>query len=216
MIIPEDIIKNFIYTYKINIRGILHIGAHDCEELPFYNKELLVDINNIIWIDALYSKVKQAIYRGIPNVFHALITDIDDDKRIFNTANDSSSSSLFDFKIHSIIYPEIVYNEHKLLKTLTIDAFFIRNNINAYNFNLWNLIIQGAELLALKGAKETIIFADVIITKIFTEELYNGCVLLKDIDIFLRECGLERVITEIQSNGWGEAVYIRQSLQLLY
>jgi hypothetical protein len=216
MIIPEVLIKQCIYNYNINIRGILHIGAHDCEELAFYHTQLLIDKNNIIWIDALYSKVKQASDRGIPNVFNALITDKDDDIRLFNTASESSSSSLLEFKRHSIIYPEIVYNEHRFLKTLTIDSFFIRNNINAYNFNVWNIIIQGAELLALKGTKETIRFADVIITKIFTEELYNGCVLLQDIDLFLNERGFIRIITETESNSWGEAVYIKQSLQLLY
>ena len=212
MIISEFIIKNFMLFHNINIRGVLHIGAHDCEELTFYNKELLIDLSNIIWIDAIYSKVKQASERGIPNVFNAVITDKDDDIRIFNTANNSGSSSLFDFKTHSIEYPEIVYNEQKLINTLTIDSFFIRNKINAYNFNVWNLIIQGAELLALKGASQTITFADVIITKIFTEELYSGCPLLNDIDNILCEYGFIRVITEIQTNGWGEAVYIADNI----
>jgi hypothetical protein len=216
MIIPEVLIKNCINMYNINIRGILHIGAHDCEELAFYNKELNIDKNNIIWIDALKSKVKQATERNIPNVFNAVITDRDDDIRMFNTANDSSSSSVFEFKTHNIVYPEIIYNDSHPIKTLTIDSFFIRHNINSYNFNFWNLIIQGAELLALKGARESIIFVDVIITKIFTEELYSGCVLLKDIDAILNVYGFARIITEILPNGWGEAVYIRQSLQLLY
>ena len=216
MIIPELLIKNCINLYNINIRGILHIGSHDCEELPFYTKELAINANNIIWIDAADTKVKEAREKGIPNVFNALITDNDDDILMFNTANDSSSSSVFEFKTHSIIYPEIVYNEHNPIKTLTIDSFFVRNKINSYNFNFWNLIIQGAELLALKGARESIIFVDVIITKIFTEEMYSGCALLKDIDTILNECGFVRIITEILPTGWGEAVYIRQSLQLLY
>jgi len=34
-----------------NIKGILHIGAHECEELNDYNLNGITD-ENIIWIEA--------------------------------------------------------------------------------------------------------------------------------------------------------------------
>ena len=40
------------------------------------------------------------------------------------------------------------------LKSITIDTFVKNNNIDIKNYNHWVIDIQGAELLALKGAKD--------------------------------------------------------------
>ena len=42
------------------------------------------------------------------------------------------------------------------LKSITIDTFVKNNNIDIKNYNHWVIDIQGAELLALKGAKESL------------------------------------------------------------
>ena len=36
MLIPIDKIKEILLTNNIEINGVLHIGAHECEELPLY------------------------------------------------------------------------------------------------------------------------------------------------------------------------------------
>ena len=38
MLIPTEKFLSILLKNKITINGILHIGAHDCEELPFYNE----------------------------------------------------------------------------------------------------------------------------------------------------------------------------------
>jgi len=44
------LIYNFKETLlRLNIKGIIHIGAHNCEEQDFYNS---IGINDIFWIDA--------------------------------------------------------------------------------------------------------------------------------------------------------------------
>ena len=50
MYIPTSQINEILLKNNIDITGALHIGAHDCEELPFYNN-LGLSNEDIIWID---------------------------------------------------------------------------------------------------------------------------------------------------------------------
>jgi len=214
MIIPQNVLKKHINENGIKIQGILHIGAHNCEELEIYNKALETNSQNIIWIEAILSKVIEAKQRNIPNVYNAVITDKDDDLHNFNIADNSDSSSIYNFKTHTLSYPKISYKEHLVVKTVTLDSFFERNNINPKLYNIWNLIIQGAELLALRGAAKSIEFADIIITKVFVEELYTGCSMISEMDTFMNAAGFLRIITEFKEHGWGEAVYMNQKFKI--
>ncbi len=48
MLINFDYLKN---KYSLDIKGIMHIGAHQCEELNAY-LNLGLQIEDIIWIEA--------------------------------------------------------------------------------------------------------------------------------------------------------------------
>jgi len=212
MIIPVDVLKKYFFNNCITLTGVLHIGAHECEELPFYRDELCIESNKIIWVEALDCKVTAAKKSGIINVFNEVISDKDNDIVLFNKSNNSSSSSIFSFKTHTTVYPEIFVDTIQPKQTITIDSFFNKNRINALNYNLWNLVIQGSELLALKGGVKSIEHVDVIITKVFLKELYSGCNLLNISDDFLRNYGFIRVLTELTPFGWGEAVYVKKTI----
>ena len=108
MLISFEEINTILLSNNININGCFHIGAHDCEELSFYNKMGLKN-EDILWIDAIPAKVSQALTRGIPNVYNAVITDKDDEDIIFNISNNVESSSVLEFGTHSQEYPSIVY-----------------------------------------------------------------------------------------------------------
>jgi len=77
----------------LTFTGVLHIGAHECEEIQFYDL-LKVPAEKCIWIDAIKDKVDEATARGIPNVYHAVITDQDDQEITFHLANNGQSSSI--------------------------------------------------------------------------------------------------------------------------
>jgi len=74
MLISYEEIKAQLTLYKIDITGSLHLGAHECEELPFYNKLGLTN-KDLIWMDAIPAKISEAKARGIPNLYHAVVTD---------------------------------------------------------------------------------------------------------------------------------------------
>ena len=97
------------------------------------------------------------------------------------------------------------------MQTVTIDTFFKRNNLDASKYTFWNIDIQGAELLALKGAEESLKFATALFVEVNEKELYENCALIGDIDKFLLERGFTRAHTNITQYGWGDALYLKSS-----
>ena len=207
MLISFEKINKILLSKNINIIGSLHIGAHDCEELSFYNN-LKLKNEDIIWIDAIPSKVSEAKKRGIPNVYNAVITDKDDEEIIFNVSNNVQSSSVLELGTHLQEHPWVRYVDKIHQKSITIDSFFERNKLDASKYNFWNFDIQGAELMALKGAIKSIQYAKAIYLEVNEKELYKKCGLITDIDIFLLQYNFKRVLTNITSHGWGDALYI--------
>jgi hypothetical protein len=204
----KNIIFDILKKNNIKVTGAFHIGAHECEELGFY-KELGLDQKNIIWIDAINEKVIEATNRGIPNVYNAIISDVDDEDVVFNVANNFQSSSLLEFKTHLTEHPEIEFVRKIQGKSLTVNSFFERNKIaHPEKYNFWNFDIQGVELMALKGATNYIKYIKAIQIEVNTEELYKDCALIGEIDNFLTSYGFKRVNTDIGRNGWGDALYI--------
>ena len=195
------------FLKNITISGVLHIGAYDCEEMPFYN-QLGVDKNDIVWIDAIPSKVNEAKLRGIPNVYNAVITDKDGQDITFNISNNGQSSSVLEFGTHSQEHPEVVYIDKIQQKSTTINTFFEKNNLNGSKYNFWNFDIQGAELMALKGASKYINYAKAIYLEVNEKELYKNCGLITEIDTFLLQYNFKRVLTNMTQHGWGDALYI--------
>ena len=204
----DDVYKALLYN-NIKITGAFHIGAHDCEELLFYNS-FNINNENIVWIDAMEYKVNEATQRGIPNVYHALITEKDDEDVLFNVSNNIQSSSILEFGTHSQEHPHVVYVDKILKKSITVDTFFERNNLDASICNFWNFDIQGAELLALKGATKSIKYAKAIYLEVNEKELYKDCALIDDIDTFLSKYNFKRVLTKFTQHGWGDALYVLQ------
>ena len=83
------------------MRGVLHVGAHECEEQNSYLQHN-IDNNNIYWIEAMEDKVKLMKKRNKNlNIYQAVI-DIDNGKEVtFNVADNGQSSSILEFGTHS-------------------------------------------------------------------------------------------------------------------
>jgi FkbM family methyltransferase len=207
MIIDIEEIRGILSSKKIDIKGCFHVGSHDCEELAIYDT-FGIKPADIVWVDALDFKVRESISRGIPNVYHALITDKDDDEVQFNVANNLQSSSILEFGTHSTEHPHVVFIDKIKMKSITIDTFFERNNLDASKYDFWNFDIQGAELLALKGATQSIKHAKVLYIEVNSKELYKECALIHEIDAYLASFNFKRVLTNITIHKWGDALYI--------
>ena len=208
MLISFDEINFFFTKHNLQFKGVLHVGAHECEELSFYNK-LGIANEDVIWIDAIPEKVKHCKERGIPNVYNAIVTDKDDEYISFNMSNNGQSSSVLELGTHAQEHPHVVYIGKIDGKSVTIDTFFQRNNLDSSKCNFWNFDIQGAELMALKGATQSIQHADALYLEVNQNELYKGCALIGEIDAFLSTYKFTRVLTNFTQHGWGDALYIK-------
>jgi hypothetical protein len=207
MLISFEEINKILLENNISITGGFHIGAHECEELGFYNKVGLKN-EDVIWIEAIPLKVYEAKNRGIPNVYNAIITDKDDENIVFNISNNIQSSSVLEFGTHSQEHPWVVYVNKIYNKSVTIDTFFERSKIDPSKYNFWNFDIQGAELMALKGGINSLKYAKALYLEVNEKELYKNCGLITDIDNFLSEYNFKRVLTNMTQYGWGDALYI--------
>ena len=207
MLIPFSDINTILLSRNISVKGAFHIGAHDCEELFFY-RNLNLPPESIVWIDAIEKKVQQAKARGVPNVFHAVVTDVDDAPITFNVSNNVESSSVLEFGTHSQEHPWVVYVDKVQQQSVTVDTFFERNGLDASKYNFWNFDIQGAELMALRGAVKSIQHAKAIYLEVNEKELYKGCGLIGEIDAFLARYNFKRVLTNMTGHGWGDALYV--------
>jgi FkbM family methyltransferase len=204
MLLNPDYLVELLNTNNIKINKCIHIGAHKCEEAPIYRK-LGISSNHIIWIEGnsdLVSLSKDC------KIYNYIISDKDNNEIILHKANDTSSSSILDMYIHKEVYPMISYINSIKSKSITIDTFFDLHNINKGDFNFINIAIQGAELLALKGAVNYLNYVKVVYIKIHEVELYKGCANIKEIDDFLGHYNFRRIITIMTDKGWGDALYL--------
>jgi len=210
MLIDAAAVQSVLKKYKIGVKGVLHVGAHECEEKSVYNGMGIMD-EDVIWIDANSKLVDAAKKRGIPNCYTAALDEVERDTT-FKITNNGQSSSLLDFGSHSASYPWCVVTEVVNIKTQTLTQFFERNALDCKKYNFWNFDIQGVELQVFRGSRDLLQYADCIYVEVNIQEVYKGCGQLHDMDVLLKEYGLERVMTKIEPAGWGDAVYVRRSL----
>jgi FkbM family methyltransferase len=207
MLIPFAEVYSFIKNQGRNIKGILHVGAHECEERIDYNREGIND-SVIYWVEGNKDKVEEMKQKNVPNIFHALV-DIEERDVEFNITNNGQSSSILPLDTHSKHYPHIIVSEKRKMRTTTLKNIIEENSFPIQNLDFWNFDIQGAELLALKGAAEYLKYANYIYIEVNVETLYSGCALLPELDDFLALNGFQRVGIKLVEQGWGDALYLR-------
>jgi FkbM family methyltransferase len=202
MLIPfTDCLK---YCSK-DIRGIIHCGAHRCEEKFTYN---LHGISNIIWVEAMQNLVDE--FKKDNKIYQLVVSDKDNEEVIFHISNNGQSSSILDFGTHKKNHPDVHFIKDLTLKTTRMDTFIKREHIDIKEFNFINLDLQGIELRALKSFGNLLENIDYIYSEVNDAEVYIGCDLITDIDNYLSTFGFKRVITKMAGNtGWGDAMYIK-------
>jgi len=190
------IIYNWLELLKdLKLKGILHIGAHNCEEKELYK---MINIDNVIWIDA-NSKNHE--------INNFLVSDKDDEEYLFNIANNSESSSVNKLKLHRDLYPDINYINSKIIKSKTINSIYNILNIDRDIYDVWYICTQGSELCALKGGIKEINNIKVIIIKVYNKEVYENCPIINDVDNFLIDYNFKRIISEFTKENYGFALY---------
>lgn len=189
------------------IKGIIHIGAHDCEEQEFYNRAGIFK-DKVIWIEAMEDKVdkfKKLEY----NIHNLVVSDTDGDIVRFNITNNGQSSSIFELGTHLQHHPSVHVLKTIYKTTTRMDSFIKQQNIDMTEYNFINLDIQGAELKALKGFSNYLKHIDYIYTEVNTEHVYKDCALMSELDAYLKQFGFVRKLTKMTQFNWGDALYVK-------
>jgi FkbM family methyltransferase len=203
--------KNIIKKHNLQIKKILHVGAHKAEEAKTYFDN---GCEEVIWVEAnpsLVSYLNNTLSKDKNKVFEAVISDTDGDEVDFIVTNNGQSSSILELGIHKNLFPSVRQSETISQKTKTIGTLFDENNLNFKEIDFINLDIQGAELLALKGVGDSFHNVSAILTEINTDYVYKDCALVGEIDEYLADFNFKRVETVMWSDHpWGDALYVRE------
>jgi len=202
-----ETIDSLIPFFKLNVKGILHVGAHKCEEQDVYLK--YTSNENIYWVEAIDYLVEENL-KSKPelNLINECIGDVDGKEVTFKISNNTLSSSMLELGEHKNLHPNVSFVKVLDKKTKTLKTILEENKIEN-KFNLLVLDLQGAELLALKGLGDLLDNFDFIYTEVNEKEIYLDCVLLKDLDIYLSNLGFDRKYLNTL-NSYGNALYIKK------
>lgn len=210
MIIKLD---NIIKQFNLDIRGVLHIGAHHGQEYGDYIRH---NINNIVFFEPV-QKNFNILKQRIPSTKEILLfnialgneTGIKD--MFLESDNEGQSCSFLEPGTHLALYPHIKFNGKEAVRIDRLDNIPINRSL----YNMINIDVQGYELEVFRGGTETLRHIDVIYSEVNDEDVYRGCCHLSDVDSFLRGHGFERVLIEYpmrtptEKYTWGDALYLK-------
>jgi len=199
-----------------DIKGVIHIGAHEAEELPGYcsigiSKVLWVEANPLKW-DVLAEKISPFPGMALGKFAAAAVSN---QTAILNVASNGQSSSLLQFGSHQDSYPGIKFIDEVVVNLLAVDDWMEQLHANRAAYNFVNIDIQGYELEALRGMIKQLDYVDYVYTEMNTTDVYKGCAHVADLDRFLGGFRFRRVATIETSEGWGDALYSRKNKSLL-
>jgi len=197
-------------NFDCNPKIVWHLGGHNAEELDDY---LSNGTQEIHWFEANPEQalILQRKLMDIPDqhVVPKAAWNSDGEILTFKITNNTMSSSLYDLKIHSEKYPDIVLNKCIEVETITLNTYSIGRVVPDFI----NLDIQGAELDALRGASSFLDKVSYIYTEVSYVELYKNAPLADEIDRYLNRFGFKRVVTrKVPRDGWADVLYINQRL----
>lgn len=200
-------LQDIVTKYKMNISGVIHIGAHHGEEVSNYIK---MGITDMVLFEPLRENF-EVLEKSISNYSFADIEThqvaLGNDNKTVSmnlSSNELESSSILKPKEHLNLYPGIVFDRTEEVKMKRLDDY------DCKNYNFLNVDVQGYELEVLKGAKETLQQIDYVYCEVNQSEVYEGNAFVEQVDEYLSAYKLKRVETFWWYNdGWGDALYIK-------
>jgi len=198
--------NELITKYRMNIKGIIHIGGHYGQEYDLY-RVLNVPVIFFEPLSNNYRILKDKV-KNNDNVQTFQCALGNENKKILmnvETANNSQSSSILKPKKHLEQYPHITFDYTEEVHMFRLDDIEIEKE----NYNFLNIDVQGYELEVLKGSVDILKNIDYIISEVNRDEVYENCAKVEELDQFLNQFNFERNETNWMGGIWGDAFYIK-------
>lgn len=183
-----------IDEHRCAARGVLHLGAHTGQERDDYARSNLP----VVWVEAhpiLYRRlVANLAHSPDQQALHGLLADVDGRQVEFGrSANvNGESSSMYPFGPHAhALWPdqELYMIEHVTLPSITLDSLLAAEQIDPAHYDFWAMDVQGAELRALQGARQSLRACSALLLEVSTIEIYRGGALWPELRDHLADCG---------------------------
>ena len=169
-----------------DVSGVIHVGANMGQERMQYADHGL----NVLWIEPIpqvFEKLEKNVRSfAKQRAIRALITDRKDAEYPFHIAsNEGASSSIFEFKDHSEVWPEITREQSMTLRSTTLTDLIHEENVDLRLYDGLVLDTQGSELLVLKGAEAILHHFRYVKLEVADFEAYAGCCQLDEVNTFM-------------------------------
>ena len=203
-------LHKLVEKYEMNIRGVIHVGAHLGEEYDAYAE---IEIADIIFVEPLPEcfNILESRFKDNENVrlINRAAGSLKHEAQIYKSTNQLASSSLLKPKQHLEQHPDVnFYYDDTTVKVDRLDNMLSPND----DHNFLNMDIQGYELEALRGLGDLIHNIDYVLCEVNRKEVYEQCAQVEEIDEFLADFNFKRVETNWAGDSWGDALYIKESL----
>lgn len=192
--------------YGLNIKGVLHIGAHYGQENKVYEE---LQIENRIFFEPLSNNFRKLSENVDPKftLINKALGDFNGEVEMYvEKENSGQSSSVLKPSLHLVQYPHITFQDTEKVEIARLDDI----EFDRESFNFINIDVQGYELEVFKGASETLKSVDYIMTELNIEELYEGCARHTDVELFLAGYGFKLVETDWAGFTWGDGFFIKE------
>jgi len=207
MLLPDIFSK-----HAIRPSGIIHIGAHMCQEREVYAMAGCGD-DKVLWIEAnpmMVQRVKETMPQTI-NIHAGVICDVTGPVE-FHVSNNEQSSSILELGTHKREHPDVWYVDKLQLMGYSLADFVegvLGDSLDQYDTLVMD--IQGAEWHVLKGLAGRLGAFKHIYLEVNTDELYVGCGKLDTIRHLLQLHGFVMTDINMTQHKWGDAFFVRQS-----
>ena len=200
-------LKILVKKYTIRTSGVIHIGAHEGEEVEAYKQIFDMDIPiHLFEPQKKYFEIIKSKYSDSKNIklYEYGCGEEPQNLQLNIASNDGASSSILEPKLHLEVHPDVEFTSKEVVRIRSLDSF------NIIDSNFLNIDIQGYELKALKGSLNTLSYIKYIYIEVNKKELYKDCALVHEIDTFLEKFGFIRVSTKYAYDTlpWGDALYV--------
>lgn len=198
-------LKHMINTYSLNIKGVLHIGAHFGQEYDEYVNQGIKDMVFFEPVKSTYEQLTKNILQSDRVLtFNVALGNENKEVEMFvESVNKGMSSSVLAPELHLKQYPKIKFDKKETVQMCRLDDIVI----DRLKYNFINIDVQGYELEVFKGAVETLDTIDYIYTEVNFQHLYKDCCLVEELDAFLKKFGFLRILTDSSNRTWGDALY---------
>ncbi|WP_146348062.1 FkbM family methyltransferase [Falsiphaeobacter marinintestinus] len=193
-----------IVRHGIEPRGVLRVGAHQGQEVDAFRK---LGLSPIVLVEA-----DPALAQGLRDTYS------DDSNIIVIEGAASDRDGTAEFNLASSDQPGLpvastMPEEKTTVQTFRLDKALADAGVDASRLNLVVMDNQGAELKALRGASDLLQHVDAIQLGVCYDAPTDGRALIYDIDDFLAEAGMERVLTMTPDcRERGDGLYVRRPM----